>query len=60
MTIWPILLQLPNGTQRRGAVKACSWEVAVTIARREFPGAQVSHDTIPSPNVAPVAAASRA
>jgi hypothetical protein len=60
MTLYPIHLELPNGTQRRGAVRADDWEAAVTIARREFPGAQVSHDTIPSPNVTPVAAASRA
>jgi hypothetical protein len=57
VTIYPIILHLPNGTQRRGAVKACSWEVAVMIAQRQFPGSQVSHDTMLSPNTAPVAAA---
>ena len=60
MTLYPILLDLPNGTQRRGAVRADDWEAAVMIARREFPGAQISHDTMPSPNVTPVAAALKA
>jgi hypothetical protein len=57
VTIYPIILHLPNGTQRRGAVRACDWPAAVAIARREFPGCQVFHDTMLSPNTAPVAAA---
>jgi hypothetical protein len=60
VTLWPILLTLPNGTRRRGAVRADDWEAAELIAQRHYPGAQVSHDTIDSPNTAPVAAALRA
>ena len=60
MTLWPILLTLPNGTRRRGAVRADDWPAAFKIAQRHYPGAQVSHDTMLSPNTAPVAAALRA
>ena len=60
MTLWPILLTLPNGTRRRGAVRADDWDGVVEIAQRHYPGAQVSHDTMLSPNTAPVAAALRA
>jgi hypothetical protein len=67
MTVYPVTLQLPNGSRRQGAIRANGWDAAVVFALQQYPGAIIqpsSQLTIPASSppakVAPVAPAARA
>jgi hypothetical protein len=47
LSLWPVVLALPDGTRRRGAIKAADWAAALVIAEREFPGAEVTAPPAP-------------
>ncbi len=42
--LFPVLLTLPDGRRRKGAIKAVDWEAAEVIARRHYPGVTVEPD----------------
>jgi hypothetical protein len=47
LPLWPVVLALPDGTRRHGAIKAADWAAALVIAEREFPGAKVTATAAP-------------